>query len=164
MARLALVAALLVSLAPAVRAGTPAPSQRAALAVELSRIALPQASWDQVWRAALAQIEQQAAAQGQLPAGFAEALRAEFEGLFAYDEIVDMQAGLLAKHYTEAELQQLLAFYRTPLGQKTVRIMPEVTQDVMGQVQVLMAQRLPPMMERLQRRFAPPVKAGAGVP
>jgi hypothetical protein len=61
-----------------------------------------------------------------------------------------MQAGLLVKHYTEGELKELLAFYKTPLGQKAIRIMPEVMQDVNGQMMVLMQQRLPAMMERLR--------------
>ncbi|ABS24443.1 DUF2059 domain-containing protein [Anaeromyxobacter sp. Fw109-5] len=164
MPRLALVAALLLSLAPSARAGTPAPAGRAAAAVELARFALPRATWDQTLAAVLGQIEQQAASGGSaLPAGFSEALREELGQLFSYEEILDLQAGLLAKHYTEAEMQQLVAFYRTPLGQKTIRIMPEVAADAMGQVQVLMGQRVPAMMERLQRRFGPEAaKAKAG--
>jgi hypothetical protein len=38
--------------------------------------------------------------------------------LFATDEAKNAFAGLYASTFTEAELRQLVAFYRTPLGQK----------------------------------------------
>jgi hypothetical protein len=72
---------------------------------------------------------------------------------YSYQEILDIQAGLLAKHYTEAELRELLAFYRTPLGKKAIRVMPEVMADVNGQTTALLQQRIPAMMERLKPLF-----------
>lgn len=48
---------------------------------------------------------------------------------------------------------ELLAFYKTPLGQKSIRIMPEVAQDVNGLMMAVMQQRMPAVMERLKPEF-----------
>ncbi len=60
------------------------------------------------------------------------------------------------------------AFYQSPLGQKAIRIQPEVTRDVMGWSQARMLARLPAAMERMTAAFeayaeehAPPAKAAA---
>jgi uncharacterized protein len=36
------------------------------------------------------------------------------------DELVDMSARIYASHFTEAELKQLLAFYQSPVGRKSI--------------------------------------------
>ncbi len=43
------------------------------------------------------------------------------------DEVAEVYAGLL----TEPELQEVTKFYRTPIGQKLIRIQPEVTAQSM---------------------------------
>lgn len=37
---------------------------------------------------------------------------------------------LLGKYYTEEEIQGLIDFYETPLGQKAIRIMPQVMNEI----------------------------------
>jgi hypothetical protein len=148
-----LVPALLLASAPRARAA--APAQPTPIAVELARYVLPEESWNRTL-AGISQQTSQAMAQtieqhgGSVPLAVAEKFRREFGKLFSYQEIVDFQASVLAKYYTDAELRELLAFYKTPLGQKAIRIMPDVAQDVNGQLIVIMQQRLPPMMEKLK--------------
>jgi len=47
-------------------------------------------------------------------------------------EYLDLAAGIYADHFTRAELEQLVAFYKSPLGQKLVReqgeLIPAITQ------------------------------------
>jgi uncharacterized protein len=94
----------------------------------------------------------------ELGEGFMDEVRAGTEQMTAeimppYQEMVDMQAGLLVKHYTAAELKELLAFYQTSLGKKVIRIMPEVAADVMGWMQTVLKQRLPAAGERFKARL-----------
>lgn len=42
----------------------------------------------------------------------------EFQKEVNVDELMDMIAPLYAKHFTDEELVQLIAFYKTPLGRK----------------------------------------------
>lgn len=36
------------------------------------------------------------------------------------------------KYYTEDDIDQLIAFYKTPIGKKTVEVLPAITQESMG--------------------------------
>ncbi|GAA5495024.1 hypothetical protein Rhal01_01194 [Rubritalea halochordaticola] len=40
--------------------------------------------------------------------------------------------GLYSKNFTEAELRELIHFYQTPLGQKTLKCLPSLMQDSMN--------------------------------
>jgi hypothetical protein len=44
---------------------------------------------------------------------------------------LDAAAQIYAGHFTAEELNQVLAFYRTPTGQKFLRQLPELTQETM---------------------------------
>jgi hypothetical protein len=44
-------------------------------------------------------------------------------------EVLDQIAQAYARHFTEAELKELLVFYRTPLGQKWAREEPAAVQE-----------------------------------
>ncbi len=166
MKRLVLAVLVAAALLPS---PTPAAGGGGAIAVELSRLVLPEASWKKMMKDVSEQtrqfVEQSAQQSGTtLPAGFGAKFSEEFGKLFTYQEMIDLNAGLLAKHYTEAELKELAAFYRTPLGQKAIRIMPEVSADVNGQMMVLMQQRMPGMMERLKTALDGPQAAPAKAP
>ncbi len=152
-----LAAALLAAALPC---AVLAAGDKASLAVQLSRMTMPQESWRKMMKDVSEQtrqyIESSATQAGaKIPPGFGARFADEFEKLFSSQELVDLNAGLLAKHYTEAELRQLLAFYKTPLGQKAVRIMPEVAADANGQMLAIMQQRMPAMMERIKAALEP---------
>lgn len=65
-------------------------------------------------------------------------------------EMVQMYADL----YTEAELHELAAFYRTPIGQKTLEVTPQISLRSMEMVQRRMEPLVPEMMRRIQERMA----------
>jgi len=45
--------------------------------------------------------------------------------------LMDRMVPLYEKYYTEGEINQLLAFYNSPLGKKTIAVMPQLTQESM---------------------------------
>ncbi|HWI90419.1 MAG TPA: DUF2059 domain-containing protein [Flavisolibacter sp.] len=53
----------------------------------------------------------------------------EFEKELSMDELIDLVAPIYAKYYTDDELVQLTAFYRSPLGQKLTDKLPVITQE-----------------------------------
>jgi hypothetical protein len=57
---------------------------------------------------------------------------------------------LYVEVFTEAELRELTAFYRTELGQKMLLRLPEVMQRSMAITQARLQEALPQLMERLQ--------------
>lgn len=56
---------------------------------------------------------------------------------------------LLEEHYTDAELQQLLAFWQSPVGKKTIELMPSMSQDFAE----LAHQYFPPKLEEVQEQM-----------
>jgi len=48
------------------------------------------------------------------------------------DELVDMAARIYASHFTEAELKQLLAFYQSPVGRKSITEEPKALDESMA--------------------------------
>lgn len=46
-------------------------------------------------------------------------------------ELINMTVPIYAKYFTHDEIKQLLAFYRTPLGQKVIGTLPAVMQESM---------------------------------
>ncbi|MBX6427169.1 MAG: DUF2059 domain-containing protein [Variibacter sp.] len=50
-------------------------------------------------------------------------------------EISDLMAQTYAQHFTEDEIKQALAFYRTPLGKKLIQEEPRILEQSMAQVQ-----------------------------
>lgn len=57
------------------------------------------------------------------------AIRDYYARVLPYSEVLDLEASLLQEHFTEPELQELLRFWRTPLGRKMRDKMPEVRRD-----------------------------------
>jgi len=67
------------------------------------------------------------------PAELVEAIHAEarnfFQENFSWDAMKPKLAQLYADTYTEAELRDIIAFYQTPTGQKTIAKMPVLMQQ-----------------------------------
>lgn len=59
----------------------------------------------------------------------------EFRKEFTTDGLIDLLAPIYAKYYTDEELLQLIAFYKSPLGQKLTEKLPAISQEsfVVGQ-------------------------------
>jgi len=137
-----------LSFAVGARAEDSAAQQKAA--VELAKLALPTDQWKSMMDKMVISVTDALKARApDLPADFGERLHAEMDHMLPYQEMIDLQSGLLVKYYTLDELQQLTAFYKTPLGQKAIKIMPDVMQDVMGHMQLKIQRDLPAVMERL---------------
>lgn len=69
---------------------------------------------------------------GQLKQAFPQVppeLWDEFTKSLDTTEAMDLMLPIYGKHFSLAELRELLAFYSTPLGQKLIREMPAVMQE-----------------------------------
>ena len=85
-------------------------------------------------------------------------LRTEFENIqIRYMAGVMADAPkIYAKHFTATELRDMLAFYKTPTGQKSLKAMPQVMTDIfatiMPQMQGLQAQIITAFQEVLRKK------------
>lgn len=69
------------------------------------------------------------------------------------DTLMGAMITLYAKYYTAAEIKEMLRFYESPLGKKTIRVMPALMAEGM-QAGQLWGQSLGPIIERrIRARF-----------
>jgi hypothetical protein len=113
------------------RAQGHAPRAQDPLELQVARALFPRARWERLVATASLELTQQLvqASQGRfrLHPDFADRLRVEYERMAPYEELVSTQAHILDRQYTPAELRQLLAFYRTPVGKKSVLLIQDLT-------------------------------------
>ncbi len=48
------------------------------------------------------------------------------------DDLITMITPVYAKHFTESEVKELIAFYKTPIGKKMVEKLPVISQESYG--------------------------------
>jgi len=56
------------------------------------------------------------------------------------DEIVDLSVPIYDKYFTQEEIRNMIKFYETPLGQKTIRVLPQLMEEMRKKGEVLGAQ------------------------
>jgi uncharacterized protein len=154
MRRIVLIVLVTLSCFP-VRAQAPGSPEAQAAAKELLAImspdmigqmtdALISQMWPQLERSLRAKVS---------PAALTE-VRAELERTlksFVVDATANEAPLVYAKHFSAQELREMAAFYKTPTGAKTLRLLPKVTSEYLG---VLM-----PRMEGLNRDLQARIQA-----
>ncbi len=95
------------------------------------------------------QMEMQMQSQGTaLPADFSAKMKRVVNSVMTYDEMLQWSAEIYGRRFTLDEINQLRNFYRTPLGQKITREMPDIMNDVMVKVTGKITTRMPEAMKR----------------
>ncbi|MFN6525955.1 DUF2059 domain-containing protein [Nostoc sp. ChiSLP03a] len=61
----------------------------------------------------------------QVPQKFWDTFAAELK----IDDLVNEIIPIYNKYFTNEEIKQIIAFYQTPLGQKTITVIPQITQE-----------------------------------
>jgi len=138
--------------APSAARTAPTTEQRA-LARELVHLVQPEPSYraglERMTEQMLPSMQAQAQASGTtLPADFKKRFTAALLEVVPYQELMEWSADLYAERFTASELRELIAFYRTPLGQKISLVLPELMGEVGKKTAGLMPERLPAALRR----------------
>lgn len=146
-------------------AAAPAPK----VASDLARVLATKEAWSQGVEGLSRMVQGQFAGHPgsslTLPPGFDKKVRSEVEAILPYDKLVDIHAKQLAATYSEPEMNELLAHYRSPLGQKWLKEMPAVSQKIAAETQKQVDPKLGELMNKLAKDVKPPAeKAGAKAP
>jgi hypothetical protein len=67
------------------------------------------------------------------------------------DEMLEAMVPIYARHYTADEMRQLAAFYKTPVGAKTLRLMPQLMNEGMQVGQQIIMPRMQKLMQELKQ-------------
>ncbi|MCF6404941.1 DUF2059 domain-containing protein [Chitinophaga filiformis] len=62
-----------------------------------------------------------------VPAEFWEKMKASIHA----EDLVNLTIPVYAKYYTEEDLDQVIAFYKTPAGRKVIAVTPQIVQESM---------------------------------
>jgi hypothetical protein len=66
-------------------------------------------------------------------------------------EMLDAMVPIYARHYTVDELHQMAVFYQTPVGVKSLRLMPQLMAEGMQVGQQIIAPRMNKLMQELNQ-------------
>jgi hypothetical protein len=121
--------------------------------MELVHLVTPEASYRNGIQEMTAQmvpaLEAQARSTGTaLPPDFRQRFDAALFEVVPYEEQSTWAADVYARHFTRSELKDLIAFYRTALGQKLATQLPVIMGEVGKRVTEIIPQRLPGALKR----------------
>jgi uncharacterized protein len=153
MKRLMVAVALSVGVVGAVTLGqAPQVAQAApqeSVAMQLSRIVLSKDGYQDLIKQSALGIVAGVKSQGQeLPKDFAKKMEAVVAEALPYEELLAFNAQVYGSRFSDKELQDLIAFYKTPTGSKLVRLLPAISGEVGQKLGVLLPQRLPALMKK----------------
>ncbi|WP_242344455.1 DUF2059 domain-containing protein [Anaeromyxobacter terrae] len=141
-------------------AAKPAAVELKPSAAELARVLMPKKTWDAGLGALAKNVQSQMQAHPgaklEYPRDFDKQVRNELEAALPYEALLDVHAKELSASYTEPELKDLLAFYKTPTGQKSLEVMPAVSQKIALQTQQRVESKMPAIMEKLAGKVKMP--------
>ena len=91
-------------------------------------------------------------------------MMAFFEKYMGWDALKDDMAKVYANNYTAQELNEINAFYKTPVGQKTVELMPKIATEGMQVGQAKVAAHMGELQEMIQAEMVKIKAAEASTP
>ena len=119
------------------------------VAMELVRMVTPQeiyaAMLDQITKQMLASMRQSGAT---LPPDVETKMKKVVGEVLPYDELAGWSADVYSARFSNEELRQLMAFYKTPVGAKVAKLQPEISGEVGKKMGPLMMQRMPAALKR----------------
>jgi hypothetical protein len=127
--------------APATRAGEP----EKALAMELTKTVLPQSAYDAMIGEML---KNMGAMLPEQDAQTMQKMQAALREVLPYEEMTRWNAELYGARFTSAELTDLIKFYRTPLGIKLARVLPEISGQAAKKAAEVLPGRLPAALKK----------------
>ncbi|HEY1905849.1 MAG TPA: DUF2059 domain-containing protein [Myxococcaceae bacterium] len=124
-----------------------------ALAMELVQLVTPEPSYrsgvQQMTAQMVPSLEAQARATGTtLPPDFRQRFEAVLLEVVPYEEQSSWAADVYARNFTASELKELIAFYRTTLGQKLATRLPTIMGEVGKRVSDIIPQRMPAALKK----------------
>jgi hypothetical protein len=76
-----------------------------------------------------------------------------FAKYFTYSALEDKLAELYAESFTAEELKDLIAFYQTPTGKKSISVMPELMMKGMAVGQQIVQEHMPELQQKIIERM-----------
>lgn len=151
------IALSIFTIGPLLQAQEKQPSESAVLAEELLTLLNVQKNMDaasqQLWK----MTDQIAFPAGTTPEAkeelqkMQEASKTETKALVNWETLKPMFVSIYSETFTPDELKGMIAFYKTPIGQKWLEKQPQVQMATMQKIQAIMAESQPNIQKVIQR-------------
>ena len=151
------IALSIFTLGPLLQAQEKQPSESAVLAEELLTLLNVQKNMDAAFQQLGKMNDQIASAAGATPEAkekqqkMLEAINAETKALVNWETLKPMFVSIYSETFTPDELKGMIAFYRTPIGQKWLEKQPQVQMATMQKIQAIMTESQPNIQKAIQR-------------
>lgn len=126
--RLWLIITLLLACAGAPLAAQAAPADSIRLALARQLLVLNR-STEQAMANMDAMLSSQRTLNPRIPGAFWDRFGARVHA--SRDDFTGMLADIYARHFTAAELRELIAFHQTPIGQRLIELQPQISRESM---------------------------------
>jgi hypothetical protein len=96
--------------------------------------------------------EQYVKHQDELPAGYEAKMNAMMDEMFEkmpMEEMMQAMVPAYQKHFTKADIDNLVAFYSSPTGEKLLRELPSIMAESMQDVMPIMSKYMETVQQRL---------------
>lgn len=148
------VLALVLSIAGAAGAGatlscSEVQARDSEVALRLSRLMMSDETYELTIRQMSEGMVKGTQAAGRpLPADFPKKMTLVMREALPLKELQQFNADVYASHFSDKELEDVIAFYKTPTGSKMVKKMPALMQEVGAKMGELLPRRLPELMKK----------------
>ena len=93
----------------------------------------------------------------KMPADAANKMGKAVMEALPYNDLAQWTVEIYASRFTTDEIKQMIAFYKTPVGKKAAKLLPEISGEIGKKMGPIVMQRLPAAMKK-----ATSLKLGSG--
>ena len=118
-------------------------------ALELVKMVVPHETYDQMMEQMTAAMSDQFRKAGEkLPADFDKKITAAVNDVMSYDDVLSWTAEIYAARFTVEELKDIENFYRTPVGKKVMKLLPELSAEIGKKIATILPERMPAALKK----------------
>lgn len=145
--------ALVLSLAVAGVTGTAgraAADADAKVTMELVQLVTPQETYQAMISTMSTQMMASLAQSGaKMPADGANKMGKAVMEALPYNDLAQWTVEIYASRFTTDEIKQMITFYKTPVGKKAAKLLPEISGEIGKKMGPIVMQRLPAAMKKV---------------
>ena len=120
-----------------------------AAAFDLVKMVVPQETYDQMMAQMVTAMSEQFRNAGQkLPVDFDKKIQAAVNDVLSYRDVLDWTADIYASRFTVEELKDIEKFYKTPVGKKVMKLLPELSGEIGKKIATVIPERMPAALKK----------------
>ncbi len=120
-----------------------------AAALELVKMVVPRDTYEQMMEQMTAAMSEQFRKAGEkLPADFDKKIQAAVNDVMSYDDVLSWTAEIYAARFSVEELKDIEKFYRTPVGKKVMKLLPELSAEIGKKIAAILPERMPAALKK----------------